>query len=94
MFPEHHRTWAITSIGASGTEYQYFFLISTDDGNTWEKMDSWQYGNGWMDKQQWTSPNFGWMCFPGNGIYRWPGYTGKHIWKVTRSIKVWYWSFR
>ena len=61
-------------------EELYISLVSTDDGATWKRMDSWQSTNlNLPSAQQWTSPNTGWMCLVDKGIYKWPGYTGKHI---------------
>ncbi len=80
-------TYVATVIGLSGIEQLYISLISTDDGATWKKMDSWQSpAFSALSAQQWTSANSGWMCLVEKGIYKWPGYTGKHIWRAPAVI--------
>ena len=84
-------TYVVNAIGLIGKEEQYISLISTDDGVTWKRMDSWQSSSVTfappIARQQWTSPNFGWACLPEEGIYKWPGYSGKHIWKAGYPLK-------
>ena len=81
-------TYVATVIGLNGDEELYISLVSTDDGATWKRMDSWQSSTfNAPSAQEWTSPNTGWMCLVEKGIYKWPGYSGKHIWRVGNSLK-------
>jgi hypothetical protein len=85
-------TYAMNSTSWNGNELAAMILISNDDGLTWDRMDElrpWFNGDG-FGYQQWTSVNSGWVSlYNGNEgyIYRWPGYTGKHIWRAGSSIK-------
>jgi hypothetical protein len=80
-------TYVVTITELIGIEYQYISLVSVDDGLTWDRMDSWQSSTlAVPSSQKWTSPNSGWLCLPEKGIYKWPGYSGKHIWKAPSVI--------
>jgi hypothetical protein len=90
--PGTQATYTINSISYSGKELRTMILFTTDDGDTWNRMDDWGTwinGNG-FDFHQWTSVNSGWGSIYLNNqgcIYHWPGYTGKHIWRAGNSIK-------
>ena len=88
--PGTQATYTINSISYSGKELRTMILYTTDDGDTWNRMDDWGLSAISIGYHQWTSVNSGWGSIYNGGagcIYHWPGYTGKHIWRAGNSIK-------
>jgi photosystem II stability/assembly factor-like uncharacterized protein len=88
--PGTQSTYTINSFSYSGKELRTMILYTTDDGDTWNRMDDWGTAGNGLGFHQWTGVNSGWgSMYNGNVgcIYHWPGYTGKHIWRAGSSVK-------
>jgi photosystem II stability/assembly factor-like uncharacterized protein len=89
--PGTQSTYTVNVSSYSGTELKNMITVTTDEGQTWYRLDEWGNNhNEGFGYHQWTSVNSGWGSIYLNNqgcIYHWPGYTGKHIWRAGNNLK-------
>jgi len=97
-------TYALPCVGLIGRDTVSIMAFSTDAGLSWKRLDvlpipwayQYYYDNIVGVAGAYLTPSFasvgcGWIAAEG-GVIHWPGYTGKHIWRCTPSVRYLSWD--
>jgi hypothetical protein len=84
--PGAESTYVSVALGLVGLDTARILVVSTNAGSTWKWIDL-------LPPEDFHYPRFasrsgGWVPnATGRGAFRWPGYTGKHIWRCAPSYR-------